>query len=283
VSVLYPATAPLYRSFGWEMAGGKYETVVPARSLAELIRPDETLPAPALRRATPADCAAIVEVKSRVHATMRHCGPNTREARELYDWLDDAEHFAYLADDGFVSYRWARHAEEVSVEEFIAASASTARALWQILASHATIATSVRACLAPDDPVHRLTREPDAQLRQEGIWMLRVVDAQGAIAARGFPAGVAVSVLLELSDPALPVNTGRWRLEVADGRGTLQRADHDAAAGVTRLGPRGLAALFAGAAIGPLRIAGLVAGGDLATDDILESAFAAQAFLVDEW
>ena len=31
LSVLYPATAPLYRSLGWEMAGGMYRAVIPAR------------------------------------------------------------------------------------------------------------------------------------------------------------------------------------------------------------------------------------------------------------
>ena len=311
VSALYPATAPLYRSFGWEIAGGKYETVVPVRSLASLIGPDESVPTPAgqgdpafgpaapdsgspapaarfaamapkLRRATPDDSAAIVAVKGLVHARLRHCGPNTREPWELRDWLGDPEHFAYLADDGFLSYRWARHADEIDAEELIAASAETASALWQILASHATMATRIRVCLAPDDPVHVLSREPDAELRRIDSWMLRIVDPAAAVAARGFPAGVTVSVPLELADPALPANAGHWRLEVADGQGSLQRAG-GGTAGELRLGARGFAALFAGSAIGPLRLAGLVAGGDAAADDALESAFRGRAFLIDEW
>lgn len=298
VSALYPATAPLYRSFGWEIAGGKYETVVPVRSLATLIGPDESVPAgpgspaagpaapptaPALRRATPDDGAAIVAIKGLVHERLRHCGPNTREPWELRDWLADPEHFAYLADDGFLSYRWARHADELDVEELIAVSAATARALWQIVASHATMATRIRACLAPDDPVHLLSREPDAELHRTEAWMLRIVDAAAAIDARGFPAGVSVSVPLELADPVLPVNAGCWRLEVASGKGSLERAGGGPAAGAVRLGPRGFAALFAGSAIGTLRLAGLAAGGDPVADDALESAFRGQAFLIDEW
>jgi predicted acetyltransferase len=313
VSVLYPATAPLYRSFGWEIAGGKYETVVPARSLASLIGPDESVPAPAghgdpapdpgsaapaarsaalaarsagqapkLRRATPDDSAAIVAVKGLVHARLRHCGPTTREPWELREWLSDPEHFAYLADDGFLSYRWARHADEIDAEELIAASAETARALWQILASHATMATRIRVCLAPDDPVHVLSREPDAELRRTDSWMLRIVDPVAAVAARGFPAGVTVSIPLDLADPVLANNAGHWRLEVADGQGSLQRAG-GGTTGELRLGARGFAALFAGSAIGLLRLAGLAAGGDRAADDALESAFRGQAFMIDEW
>ncbi len=299
VSVLYPATAPLYRSFGWEIAGGKYQTVLPARSLASLMGPDESVPAgpaslaagqgtpptgPALRRATPDDGEAIVAVKSLVHSRLRHCGPNTREPWELHDWLDDPEHFAYLADDGFLSYRWARQTGEIDVEELIAASAATARALWRILASHATMATTIRACLAPDDPVHVLTREPDTELRRTDSWMLRIVDAGAAIAARGFPADITVSVPLELADPVLPVNVGGWRLEVTGGEGSLQRVmSGGAGTGALRLGARGFAALFAGSAMGSLRLAGLATGGDPEHDEALESAFRGQAFVIDEW
>ncbi|HYK68688.1 MAG TPA: GNAT family N-acetyltransferase [Streptosporangiaceae bacterium] len=293
VSALYPATAPLYRSFGWEIAGGKYQTVVPVRSLAALIGPDESVAAvaghgpahaaPVLRRATPDEGAAVVAVKGLVHDRLRHCGPNTREPWELRDWLADPEHFAYLADDGFLSYRWARQADEIDVEELIAASAATARALWQVLASHATMVTKIRACLAPDDPVHVLSREPDAELHRTEAWMLRVVDAAAAVAARGYPASVSVSVPIDLADPVLPVNAGRWRLEVADGKGSLQRADGGTAAAALRLGARGFAALFAGSAVGTLRLAGLADGGDPAADDALEAAFRGHAFMIDEW
>ena len=119
MSVLFPTTAPLYRALGWEIAGGRYETVLPARSLAALAGPDrqpsrEPARAPPprrLRRATPADGAAIVAVQGLVHERLLHCGPNTREPWDLRDWLDDEDHFAYLADDGFLSYRWSADRE----------------------------------------------------------------------------------------------------------------------------------------------------------------------------
>jgi predicted acetyltransferase len=299
VSALYPATAPLYRAFGWEIAGGTYETVLPARSLGALLSPphaisttsgaagpaaaDDSSPASRFRRATPDDGAAIVEVKGLVHARLRHCGPNTRDPRDLHDWLDDVDHFAYLADDGFLSYRWAPENEEIAVEELIAASAATARAFWQILGSHATIASWIRACLAPDDPVHWLTKEPDAETRRATSWMLRIVDAPAAIAARGYPSQAGLSVPLELTDAALPANSGSWRLEVAGGAGILERTEPERAQGALQLGARGLAALFAGAGIGPLRLAGLVAGGDPDADDALDCAFSGPAFLLDHW
>jgi predicted acetyltransferase len=313
VSVLFPSTAPLYRAGGWEVAGGMHETVLPASSLAALMDPDEaawaareagprqTVPGetapgetvPKLRRATPADGAAIVEVKGLVHERLRHCGPNTREPWIVSEWLDDEDHFAYLADDGFLSYRWAdsgdRH--ELEVEELIAASAATARALWQLLASHASTASQVRACLAPDDPVTWLTRDPAAETRQVDTWMLRVVDAPAAIAARGYPAAATVSLRLDLADAARPANAGRWALEVSGGAGSLTRlGDAPRAPGrpvsdptVLCLGARGFAAVFAGVPLATLRLAGLAAGGDPAADDALGAAFRGPAFMLDHF
>ena len=37
LSALYPATMPLYRSLGWELAGGSYRATIPARALRSLL------------------------------------------------------------------------------------------------------------------------------------------------------------------------------------------------------------------------------------------------------
>lgn len=288
LSTLYPTTAPLYRSAGWEFAGGKYETVLPARSLAALLPPGPEAAGarPKLRRASPDDAGLIALTKDRVHGELRQCGPFTREPATLRTWLDDEDHFAYLADDGFLSYRWADGHNEIEVEELVAASAATAREFWQILASHGTLARRVRACLAPDDPVEWLARDPAAALRRRNGWMLRIVDAPAAIAGRGYPAAASLSVVLDLTDPALPANSGRWTLEVSGGAASLERAGEPdsartGAAGALRLGPRGLAAMYAGVALPTLRLAGLVTGGSAADDEALGCAFAGQAFMID--
>jgi GNAT superfamily N-acetyltransferase len=315
VSVLFPSTAPLYRASGWEIAGRRYETVLDASSLLTLASPDR-LPAgragpaahdaPNVRRATPADGAAIVEVEGLVHQQLRHCGPGTREPWMPADWLDDEDRFAYLADDGFLRYRWSEERDEIVADELIAASPATARAWWQILASHGTMASRVRACVAPDDPVTWLTRDPAAEVQQTDTWMLRVVDAPAAIAARGYPIAAAVSVHLDLADAARPANSGRWALDVSAGAGSLTRL-RDASpvldspvldspvldspvldptsqdSTVLSLGARGFAALFAGVPIRTLRLAGLAAGGDAAVDDALGAAFCGPAFTVDRF
>ena len=283
VSTLYPATAPLYRSLGWEIAGGRYETTVPMQSLAGLAgqSPDGS---GRLRRATAADAGVVTETLGQVYGSLRDRGPATHDPGFLATWLDDDDHFAYLAGDGFLSYRWSDPRDSIRVGLLAAASASTARAFWLLLGSHGTMADEVRACLAPDDPIRWLTREPAAGVREAWGWMLRLIDVPAAIQARGFPASVAASVQFELADDVLPANAGRWRLEVSDGGGKLVRIGPVGSAGqgsagaaerdpVLRLGARGLAALYGGAPLGALRQAGLAHGGDQASDDALDSAF----------
>jgi predicted acetyltransferase len=280
VSALYPATVPLYRSLGWEFAGGIYETTVPTSALATLIGPDEAASeagasswtAPELRRAGPADGAAVVETLGRVYLALGDCGPATHASDVVAEWLDDAESFAYLADDGVLLYSWADGHDIVQADLLVAASAPTARAFWRIMSSHGSMADTVRACLAPDDPVSWLTREEAAATRQVEGWMLRCLDAPAAVAARGFPAATGLSVRIELSDQVVPANSGTWDLEISGGNGQLSRAAGSGAPSL-RLGSRGFAALYSGVPLSTLRRAGMVSGGSAGFDDALDGAF----------
>jgi predicted acetyltransferase len=288
LSALYPATMPLYRSLGWELAGGMHQAVIPARSLRSLAPTDIPGELPAisvrsaeLRRAAPDDAAEVVSVIGRAHELARDCGPVTRDAGTVGRWLADPDLYAYIADDGFLAYHWHRGNDEILVERAVAASAQTARAIWSVVASHSSIADTVRARVGPADPFWWLTRERDADLRHRGMWMLRVVDVPAAIAARGFPVSAELRTRLWIDDTARGGNSGLWELSVAGGEGTMvscREADAPLA-----LGARGLAALYAGAPVGALRVAGLAAGGTREADSALDGAFAASAFMLDSF
>jgi predicted acetyltransferase len=286
LSVLYPATAPLYRSLGWELAGGLYRAEIPARSLASLLPADGPAPPlpgpPALRRAGPDDAGDVIEVIGAVHESARHCGPATHDAATIRRWwLTDENLFCYLAADGFLAYGWHEERREMSVRMALAGSAPTTRALWSTVGSHAPLARQVRAVVSPDDPAFWLTREPDLGLAGNWSWMLRVVDAPAAIAGRGFPAAVTLAAGLQIDDAQLPANAGHWTLEVGGGKGALTRAaPRDWPGGPVRLGARGFAALYAGIPVTTLRRAGLAAGGDAGADDALGAAFAGRAFML---
>jgi predicted acetyltransferase len=286
LSSLYPATMPLYRSLGWELAGLRETAVISARSLRDLVPPDPVIPdamvgTARLRRAGPGDAEAVIALIGRIHQTARDCGPITRDAASVDSWLADPNLYAYLCDDGFLIYRWhdGNH-DALFVEGAEAISASTQRAFWAHVGSHASIADQVYARVGTADAFWRLTRERDAEVHHRSMWMLRVVDAPAAIAARGFPAPVSLTVPLAIADQARQVNSGQWQLTVAEGKGVLEPLTVGADAPLT-LGARGLAALYAGSPVSALRQAGLVCGGSPEDDAALDAAFAGTAYMLD--
>jgi predicted acetyltransferase len=285
LSVLFPATAPLYRSLGWELAGGVYRAAIPARSLAALLPSDGPAPPrpPVLRRAGLDDADEVNAVLGAVHGSARHCGPATYDAATVQRWwLADESRFCYLAPDGFLAYGWHEGSRELAVRLAVAGSAETTRAFWSAVGSHAPMVEQVRAVLTPDDPVAWLTREPDVRLASRSRWMLRIMDAAAAISGRGFPAAAQFGAELHIDDPQLPANSGPWTLEVGGGQGSLTHSRPPAgSAGPVRLGARGFAALYAGISMATLRRAGLAGGGDARADDALDTAFAGQSFMLD--
>jgi predicted acetyltransferase len=288
LSALYPATMPIYRSLGWELAGAAHQFTVPARSLLMLRAPDEAAGGGGaahrdvpVRRATPADAATVIKVVGDSHRAARAAGPMTRDESTTRQWLGREDLYSYLAgDDGFAAYQW--NGDDLRVECVHASTPETLRALWSVIGSHCSTAGNVSGLIAPDDPFWWLTRERDATIVRRAMWMLRVVDAAAAIAARGFPPGASASVPLEIHDQARPANSGRWQLTVAGGSGTLT-AGGVSSSSPLNLGPRGVAALYAGTPVATLRLAGLASGGTPETDAILDTAFAATPYMVDEF
>jgi hypothetical protein len=82
---------------------------------------------------------------------------------------------------------------------------------------------------------------------------------------------------------AAQCSTGRWQLTAADGKGMLIPNDGVASPGSRTLGPRGVAARYAGSPAATLRLAGLAAGGAQADDAGRDAVFAATPYLVDDF
>ena len=284
LSALYPATMPIYRSLGWELAGGRYHAVMPSRALRSLAGPDLT-PSPndsahaELREAVPGDGASIISVLSRAHGASRDCGPVTRDVESVETWLAaDESAYRYLSDEAFLAYRWTPGNDGLAADWAVASTPRSERAIWSILAGHSSTADTVEVRTWPGSPLWWLMRERDAQIAKLSMWMLRVVDAPSAVARRGFGRGLGGTVRISIDDSS-PVNAGTWELTVADGTGKLERTG--AAPEALRVGARGLAALYAGTPLSALRLAGLAAGGSPADDEFLTAAFPGPAWMID--
>jgi len=274
ISVLYPETVPPYRGLGWEFGGARYLVSMPAEALRGLA----TTPVP-LRQVGPDDAAEILSVVRRCHAAAHSSGPIDWDESEAHDWLTADQPFGFLAEDGFLAYHW--DGPDLQVAELVAGSADTARSLWSLVGSGSSVVDKVRACVGPNDPVHWLTREAVVRPAGRKPWMLRLVDVPAALAGRGYPAGLEVEVHFAVDDPQRPGNTGHWRLTVTAGTGQVEPITGQP--GTLRLGTRGAAALYSGAPLATLRVAGLASGGDPATDTLLDAIFGGNPYLLDEF
>ena len=108
---------PIYRSLGWELAGGEDEFTVPARSLRGLVdagqggrgaRERATRTSPSAGPALPTP-PTVIDVIGRAHQRRPRRGPLTWDEGPAAQWLGRNDLYSYLAgDDGFAAYRWAR-------------------------------------------------------------------------------------------------------------------------------------------------------------------------------
>ena len=215
LSVLYPATVPVYRRLGWEVAGSQYRVTMDTRLLRELRGGPRTV-----REAGQDDAGSMLEIMRRQYTQTRANGPKDDDEAVLREQLAEEAVFAYICDDGYVVYGW--EGDDLAVYQLQCGDADTARALWSVVGSGSSIAKHVYAYLAPDDPVHWLLPDVVAPSVHQNRWMLRCCDVQAAIEGRGYPTGTTVDVALEISDPQLPGNGFTGRLQVSDGAGRLR-------------------------------------------------------------
>lgn len=219
-----------------------------------------------------ADPAGAAAVLGPIHerARRRRPGQLARDARMWSDYVlcdhshDDPDagppRVVVLGEageeTGYALYRvgWGDGGAVVKLEELEADTPRGEAALWRYLAS-IDLTRRVRCRRRPvDDALGLLVVDADrvtAELTVPWLW-LRLVDVPAAVTARGWAA--EAELVVELRDPALPGNAGRWQLQLGpDGAG----AERTSASPELTLDTRDLAAAY----LGGSPVAGLVRAG----------------------
>jgi predicted acetyltransferase len=278
ISTLFPATTSLYRTHGWEIAGRHARSVVAPDALRG-IRPGRPV---ALRRARRDDATALAECYRRV---ARGSNGLLDRPSERWTWLlaawDTLQAYVAEEDGRIAGYLVYRHVTPrphhfagfgIQVDEVLADDRDVLAALWALVGTSSTQFEDVIVRgSAADTLLAFLLPEPAVRTTNTQHWMLRIVDADAAVAARGFPPGVAAEVPLDVTDALVPENAGRWVLRVADGQGRLERGGD----GTVRLDVGALATLYAGfATTATLARLARIAGGSEALRARLDACFA---------
>jgi predicted acetyltransferase len=239
LSSLYPATTAFYRRAGYERAATR---IIYEQPLAAIGLRDHALEAVAVDEAQH-------ETIKRLYARQGAAGSSFIDRPAFYWDLflkpKGRTPHIYMAlrdgePEGYVAFFQGSWGDPINVRDIVALTPAAGRRLLTLLADHRSMQETVRWPGGPIDPILFLMPEQKAKVFRSIDLLLRIVDVPAALEARGYPAGVAAELHLEVADELLPWNNGRFVLEVADGRGRVSSGGR----GRLRLLARDLAALY---------------------------------------
>ncbi len=277
LSTLFPTANGIYRSLGYELVSSFDTVAVPTAQLA-------TAPpvATTTRRATAADLPAIQEVYTAWASAQN--GPLTRTGPRFHldDLLGDvtAVTLAVAGDriTGFLTWQRGDSYEPdavLTVEDLVAVDADALRALWQVLASFASVTGTVRLTTSGDDPARHVLRTATWNVVARHPYMLRLLDLPGAMdALAAEPPLAPATVELTVTGDRLGLLDGSYAITVGDGVAACERTGSPAPRDdVPALTASGVGLLWAGSqSCANLRHLGHLAGPDH-HDDVLDALF----------
>lgn len=277
MSCLWASEAPIYGRFGFAVGTRSLHWTVerraaafagPARALGDVT----LLGTPDPERLAPVYAGLAARVPGVIARTPAWWD------RRLHD--PDGSLTAAVTDGGYALYRvgggWSDGGPDYALNavEVVATDDRAYATLWRYLLDVDLVAT-VSAGMRPiDDAIQWMLADGRALRRRlgEGMWV-RVLDVPAALQARTYSA--PAHAVLDVVDPLVASNQGRWRLDVGDdGKATVEAAggaDADATMGVDALG----ATVLGGTRFADLVRAGLVTEATPGTAARLDLAFLA--------
>lgn len=245
-SSLYPATQPVYRKAGYEVAGEKREWTV---ALDAIGLADRSLPVTQVPTTSKAPFEASYRRMARRGDGLLDRG-DVSWARVLSP--RGATTYGYVLGDRaapeghliFAQTEAQPFGYDLDLLDFVAHTPAALRRAWTFLADHRSLARNARWLGPTVDPRVLVLPEQAAKITGGMRWMLRILDLPAAVAQRGWPASTAGSLTVEVTDALLPENAGAWRITVAGGEGRAERLPSGQAD--YRLDIRALAPLYAG-------------------------------------
>lgn len=249
LACLYPSSQQVYRKVGFELAGVRYEHMIPSHS----IEPHELRCQ--LRPVSPDDPEVMAILKQLYHQQASH----SDGFLDRSDWVWDVRvrssrfgpiHTYLLCQDGrpegYVVYTQSFKESivdgEIKVRDMILSTGDAQRSFLRFVRDQRSTIQRLYWPGGCQDPFFFSLPNPSNQTTMELRWLLRLVDVCGAIEQRGYRQGLDTTLHLQLLDDILPWNQGRFICRVHDGKATIERGGE----GHLTLDVRGLAAIYTG-------------------------------------
>jgi predicted acetyltransferase len=272
VAVLWASESAIYPRFGYGPAASRLRLEVPTREI-RLTTPPAAPPGRLRLLEEPITATAELAAAFDRHRAGQ-VGWSSRDARRWRYLLTDNDSrregatalHGVLCEgpDGPLGYALWRVKEnwtergpggEVQVQELIAGDPQTYTALWRFLLGVDLTNTVTHRMASVDEPLLFQVNEPRriGATFTDSLWV-RLIDLPAALEARRYAA--ELDVVLEVTDPLLAGNSGRWRLTGGPDKATCARTGEpaDLACSITDLG----AVYLGGTSLASLAAAGRV-------------------------
>lgn len=244
LSALYPATQPVYRAVGYELAGSRCLVTIPLAGIGLKER------LPDVRTMTPADLPAL----QGLYRERARCSPGALDRHPLlWDRIlkpqgEPVPGFLVEVDGQLEGYAVvAREVKEgmsydLRATDLTAITPRAARRLLSLFADHRSLGENVEFFGGPVEPILSLLPERGFRVETKWYWMLRVIDVPSALSGRGYPEGLETELHLAVTDDVIRENNGPFVLEVFGGRARVKPGG----SGSFRIDVRALASLYSG-------------------------------------
>ncbi len=280
LAALYPSNLALYRRADFEISGGRYQLRTPCaslrrtESLERVVEIPDGVNDPRVRRLYARVAATRNGWIDRNDAIWQRVRDFRGELREGFGVERRVGNGVDLAAYVFIARRKRRQLGfDLVCGDLAAVDGAAGRAILGFLGGHGTIGADVQIFAAPWDPLAALLAEEPKHHALHFPWMLRVLDLDAALRARGFARDVRGELHVDVEDASIPGNAGQRVIVVEDGIARVERGG----TGRVRMRARALGPWFSGFATAEaLAFAGHVEGPseDLATATALMSGIA---------
>lgn len=242
ISALYPATQYLYRKAGYEQAGNVGFWEVSTNSIQ--IR-EQPLPV----KSVAANNVEIFDDLYHKQASLNNGFVDRNQFlwQEVIRPFDKETLYAYIIGEtdkpqGYIIF--SQDVKEnnsfIEVRDWVILTTAAAQTFWSFLANHRSQIDKIQWKSSAIDFISLILPEQSAKIKHISRWMLRIIDVVKALEKRGYPAGIATELHLEIKDDLISENNGKFVLSVANGRGEVTKGGK----GELQLDIKGLAPLY---------------------------------------
>lgn len=269
LSVLFPATLPLYSRLGFGRGGVSFDWSAPPASLFAGPPPGDGW----VRRTASSNASHLAALRRSLLASANGLVERNEGLWSFALCPDGSPADVYTLDgpggpEGYIAV--APPADrKLSVVDLCLLSPRSVRLAQSVLAGYRAQVDRVSWRGGPDDPLALLAPDIGPRVDARDEWLLRILDVRGALEARGYPSQIVAELTLDVADSVIPGNSGRFRLRLAGGKATVDLLPGGVGGGgktagaVLSLSVAALATLYGGHK-GPhaLRQVGLLRGGE---------------------